>query len=69
MTALAASLIDDLITPLILYPVFKRLKVEHLEDLSRHGVLWGKVLSNCIKFVIIAVLVFLVIRNLDLPTK
>lgn len=69
VTALAASLIDDLLTPLILSPVFKKLKVEHLEELSRHGVLWGKVLSNLIKFLVIAFLVFLIIKNLSISVK
>jgi large conductance mechanosensitive channel len=62
-------LIDDLVTPLLLAPAFKKLKVEHLEDLSWHGILWGKVLSNLIKFVVVAVLVFAVVRNFDVMMK
>lgn len=69
VTALAASLIDDLVTPLILSPVFTKLKVERLEDLCRHGILWGKVISNLIKFILVAVLVFVVVRSFDMPAK
>lgn len=67
VTALASSLIDDLVTPLILSPVFKKLKIENLEQLSRNGVLRGKVLSSLIKFFIIALIVFVAVKNLNLP--
>lgn len=67
VTALAWSLIDDLVTPLILSPVFKRLGITNLEQLSWNGVLWGKVLSNVIKFIVIAFIVFLAVKNLNLP--
>lgn len=64
VTALVANIIDDLVTPLILAPIFKKMKVENLEELSRNGVLYGKVLSGLIKFLIIAFLVFLVVKYL-----
>lgn len=69
VTALASSLIDDLVTPLILSPFFKKFKIDNLEELSRNGVLRGKVISNLIKFVVIAALVFIVVRNFDIPAK
>ncbi len=69
VTALAWSLIDDLITPLLLAPFFKKFKIDNLEELSRNGVLRGKVISNLIKFVVIALLVFVVVRNFDIPMK
>lgn len=61
---LTKSLIEDLITPLILTPLFKKLKIEKLEDLSWRGVLYGKVIARLIDFVIIAFLIFLVVKNL-----
>lgn len=61
---LTKSLIEDLITPLILTPLFKKLKIEKLEDLSWRGVLYGKVIARLIDFVIIAFLIFLVVKYL-----
>ena len=61
-------LIDDFITPLLLNPIFTKLKVKNLEDLSYKGVLYGKVLSRLIDFIITAFLVFLVIKYMNVPS-
>ena len=58
------SFIEDFITPLILTPVFRKLKIDKLEDLSRKWVLYGKLIARTIDFIIIALLVFLVIKYL-----
>lgn len=60
------SLIEDLITPLVLQPVFKKLKVENIEKLSARGVLYGKVIARLIEFVVVALLVFLLVKNLGI---
>ena len=60
--ALIKGLIEDLITPLILQPILTKLRVKHIEDLSFKGVLYGKVLSTLIDFLITAFLVFLVVK-------
>ena len=64
-------LIDDLITPLILQPILKRLRVQHIEDLSYGWILYGKVLSTLIDFFITAFLVFLIVKysHLSLPAS
>lgn len=59
---LTKSLIEDLITPLFFTPLFKKLKIEKLEDLSWKGILYGRVLARLIDFVIIAFSVFLVVK-------
>ncbi len=64
VSALVANIIDDLITPLILTPLFKKLHVDHLDELSWNGILYGKVIAGVIKFIIVAFLVFLVVKNL-----
>ena len=58
------SFIEDFITPLIFTPIFKKLKIEKLEDLSWHGVLYGKALARFIDFLLTAIIVFLVIHYL-----
>jgi large conductance mechanosensitive channel len=63
------SLIEDLVTPLILAPVFKKMKVENLEGLSARGVLYGKVIARVIEFIVVAFLVFLLVKNLGVTTS
>ena len=58
------SFIEDFITPLILTPIFKRLKIDKLEDLSWKWVLYGKLIARTIDFIIIALLVFFVVKKL-----
>ena len=59
------SFIEVFITPLILAPLFKKLKIDKLEDLSWKGVLYGKLIARTIDFIIIALLVFIVVKNLN----
>lgn len=66
---LTKSLIEDLITPLIFAPIFKRLKIEKLEDLSFKWILYGKVLARFIDFVIVAFCIFLVVKYMNLAIK
>lgn len=60
-------MIEDLITPLLLNPILVKLRVKHIEDLSYKWVLYGKVLSNLIDFLITAFLVFLFIKYANIP--
>jgi large conductance mechanosensitive channel len=59
---LVKSLVDDLITPLLLNPALKKLKVDNIKQLSWWGILYGKLLAACIDFLIVAFLVFLVVK-------
>lgn len=61
--------VDNLITPLIFAPLFKKMKIEKLSDLSWNGVLYGKVLATLIDFLITAFLVFLVIKYFGVVKK
>lgn len=67
--ALVKGIIEDLVTPLIFSPLLTKLKVHKLEELSWRGVLYGKVLANIIDFLITAVIVFLVIKQLGVEPK
>lgn len=68
---LVKSLIEDLVTPLLLNPLLKKMKVEKLKDLSRRGVLYGKLLASLIDFVVVAILIFALVKStgLSLPAK
>jgi large conductance mechanosensitive channel len=63
--AIVSSLVDHVITPLMLTPA---LKFAHLNDID--GLHWGSVkyglfLANVIKFVIIAFILFLIIKGVQ----
>jgi large conductance mechanosensitive channel len=60
------SFIEDFITPLILTPLFKKLKIDKLEDLSWRWVLYGKLIARTIDFIIIALLIFFVVKYLKI---
>ena len=63
------SFIEDFITPLILAPLFKKLKIEKLEDLSWRGVLYGKLIARTIDFIVVALIVFLIIKWIGVKVK
>jgi len=60
-------LIEDLVTPMLLNPILKKLRVKHIEDLSYKWILYGKVISNLIDFLITAFLVFLFVKYANVP--
>lgn len=62
-------LIDNLITPLILNPVLTKLKVKNMEELSYRWVMYGKLISTLIDFVVVALLVFFFVRYLNISIK
>jgi len=60
--SIVSSLVDDVITPLLLAPVLKAANAENLETLSWGAVKYGKFIAAVIKFLIIAFILFLIIR-------
>lgn len=67
--ALVKGIVEDLVTPLIFSPLLAKLKVNKLEELSWRGVLYGKVLATVIDFLITAIVVFIVVKNFEIPAK
>lgn len=59
LNLLVTSLVNDLLTPLILQPALNAAGVSKLENLSYNGVLYGKVLASTLDFMIVAFIVFL----------
>ncbi len=60
--AIVSSLVDDVITPLLLTPALKAAHAENLDQLSWGAVKYGKFLSAIIKFLVIAFILFLLIK-------
>jgi large conductance mechanosensitive channel len=56
------SFIADIVTPLLLKPALEAAKVQDLASLSLGGVLYGKFLAATLNFVVIAFVIFLMIR-------
>jgi large conductance mechanosensitive channel len=59
---LVKSLIEDLVVPAVLAPLFAKLWVKHLEDLSLNGILYGRVIARLIDFLSTAIIVFVFLK-------
>lgn len=64
---IVTSLVDDIITPLILTPALKAADLDDLSQLTIPGtaVKYGNFLSTCISFIIIAFCLFLIIKAIN----
>jgi large conductance mechanosensitive channel len=59
------SFIKDIITPVVLAPVLEAAKLKDIAELSAGGVKYGLFLSALINFLLIAVVIFLVVRSFE----
>jgi large conductance mechanosensitive channel len=63
---IVSSLIDDVITPLLLKPALEEAHLTKLEDLTALGsVKYGMFISATINFVIVAFVLFLIIKGIN----
>ena len=61
--AIVSSLVDDIITPLLLTPALKAAGAENIEQLSWGAVKYGKFIASIIKFIVIALVLFSIIKT------
>ena len=66
---IVSSLVDDVITPLLLAPALKAANAENLDQLSWGAVKYGKFLAAIIKFIIIAFILFLIVKAMNSMKK
>lgn len=67
---IVSSLIDDVITPLLLKPALDAANLTRLEDLMLFGsVKYGNFLAAVINFVLIAFVLFLIIKGMNASKK
>ena len=66
---IVSSLVDDVITPLLLTPALKAANAENLDQLSWGAVKYGKFIAAVIKFIIIAFILFLLIKGMNSMKK
>ena len=64
-TAIISSLVDNVITPLLLAPALKAANFQDIEKLAWGAVKYGLFLSAVIKFVIIAFILFIVVKAMN----
>ena len=68
--AIISSFINDVITPLLLKPALQAANLTKLEDLTVFGaVKYGMFLSAVINFIIIAFVLFLIIKGINAMKK
>jgi large conductance mechanosensitive channel len=63
------SFVGDIITPALLTPALKAAGVDGIEKLSANGIKYGLFLSAIINFLVIAFVIFLVIRAFEKAKK
>lgn len=64
--AIVTSLVQDVITPAVLNPALKAAGVDKITDLqTANGILYGKFLSAVLSFLLVALVVFFVIKGLN----
>lgn len=66
---IVSSLIDDVITPMLLKPALDAANLSNIADLKMGAVKYGSFLSNIISFIIVALVLFMIIKGLNKMKK
>ena len=66
---IVSSLIDDVITPLLLSPALEAANLSNIADLKMGAVKYGSFISNVISFVIVASVLFMIIKAMNAAKK
>jgi large conductance mechanosensitive channel len=66
---IVSSLIDDVITPLLLKPVLDSAHLSNIADLKWGAVKYGNFLSAVITFILVALVLFLIIKAMNSTKK
>ncbi len=63
LNQLITSLVNDLLTPLLFQPALRAAGVSDIAQLGHNGIMYGKVVSSLIDFLIVAFMIFLFARK------
>ncbi len=66
---IVGSLVEDVITPLLLNPALKAAGVDKIENWAPGGIFWGKFLGAVISFIVIALVIFIMIKAINSTKK
>jgi large conductance mechanosensitive channel len=67
--AIISSLVDDVITPLLLTPALKAISAADISKLTWGAVKYGNFLAAIIKFIVIALVLFSIIKVMNAAKK
>ena len=67
--AIVSSLVDDVITPLLLTPALKAAQAQDLDKLAWGAVKYGNFLAAVLKFIIITLVLFMIIKGINRLSK
>ncbi len=62
---IVTSFIEDIITPALLNPAMEAAGVEQIEGLTFNGIRYGSFLAAVLNFVVIAFVIFLMVRSIE----
>jgi large conductance mechanosensitive channel len=62
--AIVSSLVTDIITPLLLTPILDKAGLKDIAELKWGAVTYGKFLAAVINFIVIALVIFMLIKSL-----
>lgn len=63
--AIVSSLVTDIITPLLLTPILDKAGLKDIAELKWGAVTYGKFLAAVINFIVIALVIFMLIKSLS----
>jgi large conductance mechanosensitive channel len=63
--AIVSSVVEDIITPLLLQPALDAAGVKDLDKLTWGAVKYGNFLASVLKFIIVALVLFLVLKGIN----
>lgn len=63
--AIISSLVEDVITPLVLAPALEAANIQDLDKLTWGAVKYGNFLAAVLKFLLIALVLFMVIKGIN----
>ena len=63
------SLVEDIITPLLLQPALKAAGAANIETWAPGGVLLGKFIAAILSFIVIAFILFIIIKLMNTATR
>lgn len=64
-SAIVKSLVDDVITPLLLNPALEAAGVKDIASLEWNSVKYGNFLSNVISFFVVAIVLFMIVKGIN----
>lgn len=67
--AIVKSLVEDIITPAILKPALEKAGVARIEEWAPGGVLAGKFIAAVLSFIVVAFVLFLIVKGINATRK